>query len=98
MKRSRDRESRVNVKVLIYVTEKYAHEKKLHLILAYAVLALLDAFLLQSKVAVKGATARSRPLLLITGLERSICCLERKVSRKENFQNNKNTKLFPIYS
>ena len=70
MKRSRDRESRVNVKVLIYVTEKYAHEKKLYLILANAALALLDAFLLQSKVAVQGATARPYPLLLIAGPER----------------------------
>ena len=51
MKRSRDRESRMNVKVLIYVTERHAHEKKLHLILVDAALALLDC--LERKVSRK---------------------------------------------
>jgi len=38
----------MNVEVLLYVTENYAHEKKLHLIISNAAVALLDVFSLQS--------------------------------------------------
>ena len=60
--------------------------KKLHLILADAALALLDAFSLQSKVVVQGATARPRPLPLVAGPEISMCCLERKVIGREKIK------------
>ena len=60
----------MKVKGLIYVTEKYVHEKKLHLILADTALALLDALSLHPNAAVQGATLHARALSRLSRTQR----------------------------